>query len=513
MRLLLVLLVLCPAIAWPQAQPMKTASMFIFQSGLALTLKEGNLHFDKNRVLIEDLPGALFHCFWLNPVGDYHILKTVYGADTILSDAEARTFYEVLKANVGKEARVTYKIGNEIEDVEGEILTFGIGSDLARIRRATGGTIFIHKDQVMMVSINDNMPRSLYKEMQIGNSTAVEIDKSSPNATLQALYFQKGYNWEPAYSLNVTGDRTAQLSMKAVITSQGDDVDPCNIKLVLGSPHFRSDKGIDASLRELVSSLPAFAFPKPISTHNLVQVVTGTETDINGNQARATLNPDLLGHYGQTQPGEVYIMDAGYVSLKRNSKAYLPVFTKDVAIQQDYRCTIPNFVDTLDTDKLGTPAYPIDVYHSLSMPNTMDLPLLEGGIYVAEASGTVMGQTTVPYTTKGDTVMLRLARLQRIQAVTYEEVFSIEPKFRLEDKTIADRIIVRGFIELKNTDKRPIILNIDKEVTGILTRKGGALSKVTGQYNGRNPIQRMAWSIPLAGNTDQRIIYEYVIFR
>ncbi|MBX3103048.1 MAG: hypothetical protein KF690_11105 [Bacteroidetes bacterium] len=512
-RLLWLLLLLLPARSFGQAQPMGTARMFLFQSGLALTLKEGNLKLDNGRLLIEDIPEALFNCFWLNPAGNYNILKTVYGADTVLRDAEARNFFDILKANVGKEARITYKVDKEVEDVEGTVMPFGINSDLARIQRATGGTIFIQRDQVLMVSINDPMARTLYQEMVIGNSTAVEIDKNMPFASLQALFFQKGFAWEPSYSLLVRGDRSAALSLKAIIHSKGHDITHSNIKLVIGSPVFRSDKGIDGSMRELINALPTYSFPKPIGANNLVQVITGEEQNTEGVPGRTLLSPALLGYDGRTHMGEMYILDAGSMSLKKNSKAYLPVFDNEVTLQQSYACSVPNYVADPQLPAQKVPLQTLDAYLNLSMRNPMGFPLLPGAIFVTDEKAASLGQDEMPYTPADSVFTIRLQKVNNLVVTTEEDVYTEELRVRLEDKSIVDRITVRGTILVKNTDKKPIIIQVSKDLTGIVNRKSGAtLTQLPGKA-GLNPLVRMEWSLPVPGQAEQRIPYEYAYYR
>jgi hypothetical protein len=509
----LLLLLTVPRWGHSQAQPMSTARMFLFQSGLSLTLKEGNLKLDNGRAVIEDIPEALFNCFWLNPAGAYQILKTVYGADTVLKDAEARNFFDILKANVGKEARVTYKVDKEVEDVEGTIMPFGINSDLARIRRATGGTIFIQRDQVLMVSINDPQARTLYQEMVIGNSTAIEIDKPMSTAPLQALFFQKGFGWEPSYSLLVRNDRTAALSMKAVIHNRGHDITHTNIKLVIGTPIFRSDKGIDGSMRELVNALPGYSFPKPIGANNLVQVVTGEEKNSEGVPGAVLLSAELLGYDGRTQLGEMFILDAGSMGLKKNSKAYLPVFDREVTLDQTFACSIPNFLPDPQEPAEKTPSQPVEVYLNLSLRNPMSFPLLSGPIFVTDERATSLGQDEMPYTPADSALAIRLQKVSNLQVSVEEDVYTEELRVRLEDKSIVDRITMRGVIVVKNTDKKPLILNIAKEVTGLVSRKSGAtLSQVPGKAGLNNRV-RLDWSIPVPGQNEQRIPYEYLYYR
>jgi hypothetical protein len=94
-----------------------------------------------------------------------------------------------------------------------------------------------------------------------------------------------------------------------------------------------------------------------------------------------------------------------------------------------------------------------------------------------------------------------------------EDVYTEELRVRLEDKSIVDRITMRGVIVVKNTDKKPVILNIAKEVTGLVSRKSGAtLSQVPGKAGLNNRV-RLDWSIPVPGQNEQRIPYEYLYYR
>ncbi|MFN7707730.1 MAG: hypothetical protein ACK5QE_03600 [Sphingobacteriia bacterium] len=506
--LIFMLVWLSPLPGHGQAQRLGTARLFLFQNGLALNLEQGNLSFHQRRVTIEDFPRAQFGAFWLSPNAGYSILKTVYRPDTVLHTAEARTLFEILKANVGKDARVTYKVGTELEDADGLILPFGFESDLARIRRTTGGTIFIHKDQIQMVSIQANLPNTHYQEGKIGMATTVEIDKDFAFAPLDALYFQEGFSWVPDYRLGLGKAEMAQLGMKAIVTHSGSAVDETEIKLVIGSPTPSGHPSLDACARALIGALPGQHFPQPIVPHELVQVVRDTAAQARAQQSLcAYTNPD------PTQPGTLYVLDAGKASLDVNGKAYLPALEAMVPAKKGFRCQIPNFIDTLNRADLSTPAYTAEVYQQLQIKNSLEIPLLAGALHIADVNGQPLTQALLPYLAPKDSCCIQLPQSAKLLVQCDENVYIAEARARLEDKSTADRITMRGLIRIKNVDKQPVQLTVHKQLMGLINQQTGATLTEEDQKIGRNVLKTLQWTVVVQPESTYQLPYEYVFYR
>jgi len=487
--------VCCNLSLWAQPQRLPTKALYVFADNLAFVQKEGPLQFVGRKCVLDDIPNALFGSYWLNPVGDFQIAKTEFGIDTIFVEAEVYTFFDALKANVGSDAEVTYKIGNDIETVFGKIQPFSPGSDLALIKQPNGSTVFIRKDQIQQVAIQGNI-KTKYWDRTLGKATRIVINKDLPQAAVQLLYFQQGIEWSPSYSFRLLKDSLSQFTMRIAVDNKAGDFVNTPVRFIVGSPKIAAASGLDPVARELMEQLPG-------ANLNTDKMVSGTTDAAPPVETTPALNTTGV------PPGSLFVYDGGVQTLKNGAKAYISVIDTTVICRQILRAELlAALVSDTNVSINKTPQY-ADVYRVASFVNKGKKPLLPGSIFLVDVTGEPLGQDVLTYTATGGSVAVKLDKSTSVKVSVVDEEIKRVAKAVVEGKQTWDKLEVKGVVTIENLTAKPQKVEVVREVVGEVTKTNmGALAPVNRKV-GRNKAYTLTWEIVVKPNSSETISYQY----
>lgn len=464
--------------AQPQLLPIKEIS--IFMGGVAFITKTQLLQFSNHTATLEGPPDALAGAYWLGTNGDFQIKEVIIKNDTLYLPAQATDYFQLLKANVGAKADVTYQIANEIETVTGEILPIDINSNIIAIKKINAQTVFIQKEQIQQVAIHGNV-KTTYFEKQLGNTTQITIDKDLPQGPINLMYYVKGISWKPSYQMEIIDDSTSLFSMYAVIKNNYADFENCNVKL------FSSDANLNLNDN-----------PKPAanSSHNL--------TSVNGN--KATSEPIRT----PSAPSQAY--EIQNISLKKGSEAKYAIFSVKINTKKQYECSIPNFIDP-NKQPFHTPLQEVPVYQSVKWNNNSKSPYAPGNIQIFNPQANAISEDQMPFTEIGSNLKINIATSPHILLTIYEEQIEKEEKARKNAQNQnLDRFKVKGLITIKNADENKIYIEIYKKLIGRMTKTSMAEVIKTNETLYDNPLMNIHWKYEVQGKNYQTIPYEYEFF-
>ena len=205
-----------------QTSKLKTESVTLYPGGVAYVQKRGRVTFERGRALLDENPPAIGNSLTVDVLGSAELKRKAILQDTVYRPRRAKTFFEILKANPGKEAIVTYYIGDEVEDVIGNIRPYTPGSDLIELRQPDKSVVFVHKDQLKQVNVKGgNVSQTYYKAVQ---DTALLLELATPfvSSTVVMGYYTRGIRWVPNYQLRALNDSTVRMTMKAIVHNSGE---------------------------------------------------------------------------------------------------------------------------------------------------------------------------------------------------------------------------------------------------------------------------------------------------
>ncbi len=464
-------------LAQPQNLPIKEISIFL--ENTAFVTKTQTLSFTKQKAIIDGPPDAIGGAYWLGTSNDFLIKGVIIKKDTIYSPSQAKDFYDLLKANVGSKADVTYQIGNEIESVSGEILPIDINTDIVAIKKGNGQSVFLKKEQIQQVAIQGTV-KTTFHEKSLGDVTEISIDQNITEGTIHLMYYINGISWEPIYGLEIIDDSTSLFTMHALIRNNYQDFENADIKLYAGQANLNLKGKI-----------------KPISNNTNL-------TMVNGSQATKETIRNV------TPPLQAY--EIRNVSLTKGSEAKFAIFSQKISTKNLFECNIPNFIEP-GKAPYNTPLTEFPVYESVKWSNNTQIPYAKGKIQILSKGIKSISEDDVPYTESGAPLKIHVVTSPQILLTISEEQIEKEEKVRKNAQNqYLDRFKVKGIITIKNANENKIYIEVYKKLIGRMTKTSMAEVIKTNEMLYDNPLMNVSWKYEVQGKNFQTIPYEYEFF-
>lgn len=450
------------------AQPggVQPQTVVVFPSGPAFVVAKGELNFQDRRAKLTELPPAVNERVWFEPAADFRILQAIRGLDTLYEKKKATNFFDVLRANVGSRAVITYRIGDEIEEVKGKVLPFETGEDLIRIEALNGSTVFIPKEQLQQVGI-EGEANTYYLEPKMGEVTRVDIDQWRATAPVYAYYYQDGLNWQPNYTLLLLNDSVAILELRAQIQN-GPRVIP-NVNMLLGMPEVATFTP-DAQGQRLFA--------------RLVRQADDT----------ANLGPRLV--------------DVGRLSFQPEAVAEREMTKRAVAYRETYRIAGALHVDSTTGYPLQVQELPLTPTRTLYL-DSLPMELLPNAPLLVRSTD---GQTYFTRQTpsrSSPALQVDLGPALELEVLATERLTKREEKAEKIDGVNYDFYEVRGSIRLVNPTLRFLPVEITQPALGRVYASNRGSKEKTGREFFGNDVYRLTWQVLVPPEYTLPITYRY----
>lgn len=529
---------------------LKPVAVAVFKNGLAFVVREGSLKLASGETKISFVPMATLGSLWVAPNDPGASIEELvaYHYDETKS-RPADSVEQLWMANPGKVATVTY--GNK--EYTGEIVGLGdtekkeipgIGNEsglgpvapqpepkflllksdgkLVALSFGGVGTVSFPSDAVLRVDHTGQM-----------KALRLKVKGASDRANLTMGYLEKGIGWTPSYLVSLKDEKTAELTLQAVVTNDAEDIRNADVFFVVGVPNFAyvdipSPMALEQSLadtmsleqqglagrRDKFSNALTGQLAMPTGVRNftaLTELAPGAVTDFS-----AVVN-DLVG----APEEDLFLYSHTGTTLKRGERATYNVFSAGVGIEHIYEWEIP---DTSRVDAYGnvqnnynqnTPdqAAMNNVWHSLRMNNSTKYPWTSGPGMVI--SGTKpLAQDTMLYTPKGATSNLRLTVATDVRASQQELEVDRQPNVPRHPSYNVDLVTVEGTLKLENYKGKDVHLLIHKSLRGevVSSTDEGKAEKIARGIAADNPASRVTWDLTLKAGEKKTIAYRYKVF-
>ena len=478
-----------------QSQVLNTSKIAVFQNNIVYGRKEGTVKFEGQKATLIGIPESLFDQYWVT-AKESNITKAVFSSnDTIMVQTDAKDFYELLRANIGSQAEVTYQIGNEVESVTGEILPFNSAGEIIAVRKANGSTVFIQKSQMKQVAIQGDV-KTKFLETKTGRATKLTIEKNLPSAQVHVQYFQKGISWTPSYSLKLINDQEAHFTMKCLIDNSVDNFEDINLELVVGEPNLKGG----SQLGPLAASLAAVAELNRVTAKPKDKPAIKDSVKTGKDSVAVAVN--------KPKEEELFVYPVGKTSLTKGSQTFVTVFSSNISCQDIAEVSIPNYFEGINVRNTFTQFAEVNAYRSLYLTPNQKNPLLKGSVFILDESGTPITQDTLPMIRPGAKHSIRISQLPITGKVDEIEV-NREVRAKKIDKNSYDKVRIKGTVNLKNLDSKKQTLTIRKTLSGLLLKTGGAVVETSELKTGVNNVHDLFWKVDLTAGGSQLITYEY----
>jgi hypothetical protein len=534
----------------PLVKP-EVKTLAAFKNGLGFVFKSGDVRLKDGWARMDETPAAALGSLWFGTTSKSGPVTDVISyRQKIAESSEAVTLAELLSANVGKRVAITYYMGTSFSRVEGTLLSVPADrkpdeapwpsarpEDYSAYRPPTeparGEIVLIRTksgDKSLVLAVNKSVIQSV--ELLDGQELNSKIEKEEDrvklhvggnpsSAEITLGYLEKGVIWSPSYRINIADDKTAEISLDAVLANDAEDLTNVDVSFVVGYPNFLySDVPAPLSLRQSVA--------------NFVQALMNNRRGDSFNRsgpwanimnqsvayggANASALPPELYSTGEPLPGEgnedLYFYKKSGVTLKKGDRAQFEVFHASVPYEHIYQWEV---ADSMAVDfngyrqNPGNQPQPAEnqVWHMLRLTNNTKQPWTTAPAFTLHGSLPV-AQDVLGYAPPGGDSTLKLTVATDLRA----EASQTEQARR--SVNIAggnfDEITVAGKLKVTSWKSSETCVVIHKSLTGEVSDAGdGKVTKLAHNLAAINPTSEINWEFHLPAGKDHEINYQYKV--
>ncbi len=508
----------------------KTKSISLFKNGSAFYLKSGKVKTkDGSYLITKNIPSALFGTFWIQSPSDQLNSVSSYN-DKVAEDRKVRTenFAQILSANLGK--KVKLHIGKDevvqgtVEEVESiknkkdentlipdqfiikSILTLQtetnwLSLNVSEIRRVE----FLEKpNQILETQVLQNKP-----------VLSMNFNTKKTDQEVEMMYLQNGLSWTPGYLIELIDDKKAQLTLRAEVVNNAEDIKDTDINFVVGVPNFR----FATRLSSLVDFYNTYVPAVNSGFSNAMRVNPGTyeiEEDASGGNF-GTIANQVTGSAEE----DLFFYNLKNFTLKKGGRGHYPIFSKKIDINHIYECNLAansankkfyqqTFLFTADNKN--------KVYHSIKVNNETDSPWTTGSAMVVKGTKDQkpISQDQLNYTPIKGHSFVKLTEAPDVRVKHAEREIGREDramKNPQNKKYFLDLVTVEGQLKIKNYKAKDIDLNVRRTITGSLISSSEKWLKAERvNRNGQNKYTDVCWETSIKSGEELIITYQYKVY-
>lgn len=507
-------------------EDMRATSVAVFKNGLGFVVKQGTVKVAQGAAVVEPVPAATLGTLWVAPAQSGTAIEEVVALRGQGKQRQAMSVEEFIRANVGKKATVVSGgkewtgtiVGTAEKPAESDN---GEDDDVspratqmaptAVLLQTDSGVVALQAGSITAVSIGGA------KTSVADQGTAslrLRLKGAGDNAKLTMGYLEKGLGWSPAYVISLKDDKTAQLTMQAVVINDAEELKNTDVFFVVGYPNFTfaevpSPMTLQQTLAQYISSMNRGRSDygnAGVLSNAMRQAAVPYAGEASGADYVATV-ADLSG----SPEEDLFLYRQPGVTLAKGQRAQYNVFSATVPIAHVYTWDIPDTARTTPYEQ-PKPATEPQVWHALRMTNSSDFPWTTAPAMVISGERP-LAQDMLAYTPKAGRGELKITAATDIQAREQELEQTRQVNAAKWAGSSYDAVTVEGTLTVKNFKSKEAKLIIKKTLTGevLSATDEGKTEKLAEAIASANPNSRVTWEIPLKAGEERKITYRYKI--
>ncbi len=526
-------------------EELKTVAVAAFKNGLAFVVKRGDLRLDAGTGTISRIPSATLGSLWITP----------NDAGATLDEAVAYTYKvkephnltalsALLLANAGKVVTVEY--GNQ-KDYTGEIVGLreeppaaqppGVNGSVPiapppspeyLLLKTDGKLMALYLHSITQVTLPADPVLQSQQEVE-RKALRVRIKGAGNHANLTMGYLEHGLGWTPSYLVSLHDDKTAQLTMQAVLVDDAEDIKGADVFFVVGVPNFAyahipSPMALQQSLMEFMNEANRRDRDRLGGGigglySNAITGQRSVDFEYDAGAAAANFSATVEELSGAPEE-DLFLYTRSGVTLARGERATYNVFSGTVDYEDIYEWEVQDRprVDgsgiVQNYNNSSTDQTPRNnIWHSLRLKNTTKFPWTSAPTMVI--SGTKpLSQDTLPYTPKGATSNLKLTIATDIRSSHEEQEVARQQNVERRRGYNYDLVTVEGTLKIKNYKSKDVKLSVTRTLRGAVESQtdGGKAEKLGEAISVDNPMSRLSWELSLKPGEERTITYRYKLW-
>lgn len=523
---------------------MKAVVVAAFKNGLALVVKQGDLPLEEGVVRIAPIPAAALGSLWITPNDPKAMLDEVVAYRYKVAGQQALTAIpDLLAANAGKVVTVGY---GDQKEYTGEIVgirdstpapdsdspgaTAAPVSSLPRsnpqflLLKTEGKLLALSIFNITRVALPPDPVLQVAKDEE-RRALRVRLKGAATHANLTMGYLENGLGWTPSYLVSLQDDKTAQLTMQAVVIDDAEDLKDTEVYFVVGVPNFAyahipSPMALQQTLLDFIQSANRRDTTHGGLNSNALMAQRMVAMDESGAASSAGFETAVEELQGAPEE-DLFLYTRNGVSLAKGERATYNVFSGSVNYEHIYQWDV---VDAPRVDQFGNvqnyqntrPADDAErnnIWHALRMKNNTKFPWTSAPALVISGTKPV-SQDTLPYTPKGATSNLKLTIATDIRSSHDEREIARQQNVTRRHGYSYDEVTVEGTLKIKNYKAKDVRLSIAKALRGSVESQTdeGKAEKLAEAIALDNPMSRLTWEITLKAGEERTITYRYKLW-
>ncbi len=537
---LMILLFLCSTVVGIAQEKLKTKRVTVFKDATAFVEKEGVFDVKENRLeielpFLEKKPKQVNYHRPNQYVANEIILGTldVSAADNKIiskksvnsskADKPVESLSQLLLQNKGKRIRI--KLRDNGGEVSGEIYSIDrLKTSLYNSGNLSEQTLLLKDDeQWRFVSLSEIREFEFIDKPMLFAKTEkknliLQFEKNRDNQKIDFSYLRKGIIWTPNYHINLKSRNKFELSLKATIVNDVEELVNVDLNLAVGIPVFKystigdplfsTDRVIDF-VKKINNSEEA---PGSILTNSMLSQSSTVVREISyGNSIFPTLENDT--------DDDIYTYGLQNVSLNKGERVNLDITTLKGEYDDIYMVGLrPNdyFVSNSYSHRNKDDEESNDVWHAIKFANKSELPLTTGTVLFKKQLENNLtkpiSQGRLNYTPDGEDCFVKMSVAPNVVVNDSDKELSRE---RDKTKSFGYLVKVQGEIEITNFKEEALELLIDRRIRGINLIDASEDWKVLQTSRDlfeNNQTHMVRWSLNMKPKETRIITYTYEVY-
>ena len=528
----------------PLPQPLpKTVAVAAFKNGLAFVVRQGTIQLQSGVGRITPIPNATLGTLWLAPgEANTSLDEVVAYRYNVAGERQLQSIADILQTNVGKTVTVTYSMN--MKDYTGEIVgvrdskAVADGANPMVTPDVVGVStkpqyLLLRSDKKLLAFPIGSIANAVLPEdtvfhekfEQARAALRFKIKGAGDKTDLTMGYLEHGLGWTPSYMISLNDDKTAQITMQAVVIDDAEDLNNSDVFFVVGVPNFAySETPSPMSLQQDLLSFMKDAGRRDESNFRAYSnAISGQLMATEMKELDARNEPSFsqtVSELSGSPEGDLFLYTRAGVTLARGERATYNVFSSTVGYEHIYEWEVvdPQRVDGFGNVIQFNPNSPDatvrnSIWHSIRLKNTTKFPWTSAPTMVISGTKPV-SQDTLPYTPKAASSNLKITIATDIRSSHEEREVARQQNVQRRHGYEFDLVTVEGSMKLKNYKSKDVKLNIGKTLRGEVETQSdtGKAVKLGEAIQMDNPLSRLTWDITLKAGEERVISYRYKIF-
>jgi hypothetical protein len=523
---------------------LKPVSVAAFKNGLAFVVRQGDVPLENGVGKIAPIPAATLGSLWITPNDAKVTLDEVVAFRyNVTGHQNLTALADLLLANAGKVVTVRYgdqkeytgeivgfrepepsaELSGSIVSVESvsprpshivpEVLLLKMEGKLIALRIGNLIEVTLPPDPVLQISKDEERKALRFKVKGAGS-----------HANLTMGYLENGVGWTPSYMILLQDDKTALITMQAVVIDDAEDLKDADLFFVVGVPNFAyAHIPSPMALQQTLLDFEQAAIRKEggviggIASNALMAqrvAVVADERLAPGPTGFETAVEELQG----APEEDLFLYTRSGVTLAKGERASYNVFSGSVSYEHIYQWEVQDAprvdaygnISNYQTAQGSDQAARDNIWHALRVKNTTKFPWTSAPALVISGTKPV-SQDTLPYTPKGAVSNLKLTIATDIRSSHDEREVARQQNVLRRRGMSYDEVTVEGTLIVKNYKSKEVRLNIEKTLRGSVESQtdGGKAEKLGEAISVDNPMSRLTWEITLKPGEERSITYRY----